>query len=178
MKKILFISCLLAFAPTILFAQKPKAKSTNPLERDVLKSEQNPGFSTKPTESIVNVRRQAGKDSAFMITLNTPVYKSGIVYLCYHLGKNLNIEDSTEMSNEGIAIFKGNRLLPGGIYAIVLPGKRYSLDFFIDKDQFFKVEIKDTNNILEQSVIYSEENKMFEQYQKFVMDKDLLRVIL
>ncbi len=174
MKKILFFSCLLAFTTNNLFAQKPKGKTTNPLERESLKSEQNPGFSTKPTESFVNLRRQAGKDSSFMITLNTPVYKSGIAYLCYHLGKNLNIEDSAEMSIDGVAIFKGSRLLPGGIYAIVLPGKRYSLDFFIDKDQFFKVEIKDTSNILEQSVIYSAENKMFEQYQKFVMEKGML----
>ena len=171
MKKTLFISCLLAISTSILFAQKPKAKSTNPLEREGLKSEQNPAFSTG---SIVDVRRKAGKDSSFMVTLNTPLYKSGIAYLCYHLGKNLNIEDSTEMSNEGVAIFKGSRLLPGGIYAIVLPGKRYSLDFFIDKDQYFKVEIKDTNNILENSFIYSSENKMFEQYQKFVMDKGTL----
>jgi len=174
MKKILFFSCLLAFTTNNLFAQKPKGKTTNPLERESLKSEQNPGFSTKPTESFVNLRRQAGKDSSFMITLNTPVYKSGTAYLCYHLGKNLNIEDSAEMSIDGVAIFKGSRLLPGGISAFVLPGKRYSLDFFIDKDQFFKVEIKDTSNILEQSVIYSAENKMFEQYQKFVMEKGML----
>jgi hypothetical protein len=65
-------------------------------------------------------------------------------------------------------------LLPGGIYAIVLPGKRFSLDFFVDKDQFFKVEINDTLNILDNSVIYSAENKMFEQYQKFVMVKGTL----
>ncbi len=167
MKKTVLFTALLALTFGVLQAQRTKPVKKPIAESEGLKTPENPAFSMASFSPFK-------KDSAFMITLNSPVYNTGIAYLCYHLGKNLNIEDSAAVSNNGIAIFKGNRTLPGGIYAVVLPGKRYSIDFFIDKNQFFKVNIKDTINIMENTIISSNENDVFEQYQKFVILKGTL----
>ena len=89
------------------------------------------------------------------------------------MGKNLNIEDSAMMvavGNSGQAVFKGSRKLPGGIYAIVFPGKRFSIDFFVDKDQEIAVSA-DTNNLQNAVIEGAKENVMFQQYQKFVSEK-------
>ena len=108
---------------------------------------------------------------SYKVTLQAPQYKSGIAYLTYHMGKNLNIEDSAAVSNSGIAIFQAKRKLQPGIYAMVLPGKSKLVDFFVDKEQVIKVKI-DTTDLLNKTVITgSKENILFEQYQKTMATK-------
>src|SRR6185436_13865608 len=87
----------------------------------------------------------------FKVTLQAPQYRSGIAYLTYHMGKNLNIEDSAVVSSNGTAVFTGKRKLPGGIYAMVLPGKRITVDFFVDKEQVISVKI-DTTDLINKTV--------------------------
>jgi thiol-disulfide isomerase/thioredoxin len=111
---------------------------------------------------------------SFRITLQTPNYKSGIAYLTYHMGKNLNAEDSAVVSKSGIAIFTGKRHLPGGIYAIVFPGKNKTVDFFIDKEQVITIKA-DTSDLLNKTVVIgSKENILFDQYQKYIASKGAL----
>jgi hypothetical protein len=110
---------------------------------------------------------------SYRITLQTPNYDSGIAYLTYHMGKNLNAEDSAAVSEKGIAIFTGNRRLPGGIYAIVFPGKNKTVDFFIDKEQVINIKA-DTTDLLNKTVVTgSKENVLFDQYQKYIATKGL-----
>jgi thiol-disulfide isomerase/thioredoxin len=103
----------------------------------------------------------------YVFTLQTPSFKSGIVYLAYHMGKNLNVADSAAINNKGAAIFKGKDKLPGGIYAIVFPGKYTSVDFFVDKEQALTINA-DTADLSKITVTGSNENLLFQQYQKFV----------
>ena len=113
-------------------------------------------------------------DSSFTVTLKTPSYKSGLAYLCYHMGKNLNIQDSSIVSEKGVAVFKGNNPMPGGIYAIVFPGKLLTFDFFVDKEKEFTI-LADTANL--QNVVIkggTAENDLFKDYQKFVTAKGTL----
>ena len=50
----------------------------------------------------------------FKVTLQTPDYKSGLTYLTYYYGKNINIEDSAIISDKGVAVFeKKEKLQPG-----------------------------------------------------------------
>ncbi len=104
----------------------------------------------------------------FTVTLKTPSYKEGIAFLCYHMGKNLNIEDSSVVSNQGVAVFTGKRTLPGGIYSIVFPGKRLTADFFIDKEQNIEIEA-DSADLSNMKVKGSKENILFQEYQKTVV---------
>lgn len=123
-------------------------------------------FSVFLTFIVLQVTAQS-----FKVTLNAPQYKSGIAYLTYHMGKNLNVEDSAAVSAKGLAIFQGKRKLPGGIYSVVLPGKSKLVDFFIDKEQVISVQI-DTSDLLNKTVVTgSKENVPFVQYQKYMAVK-------
>ena len=112
-----------------------------------------------------------GFAQGYQITLKAPQYKSGIVYLTYYMGPNLNVADSAAISNTGTAVFKGIQKLPGGIYVIVLPGKRLRTDFLIDKEQRITVAT-DTTDLLNKTIVTgSKENVQYVQYQKFVAKK-------
>jgi Domain of unknown function (DUF5106)/AhpC/TSA family/Domain of unknown function (DUF4369) len=107
----------------------------------------------------------------YKVTLQAPQYKSGIVYLTYYMGPNLNVADSAAISNTGIAIFKGTKKLPGGIYVIVLPGKRIRTDFLIDKEQLINIKLDTTDLLNKTFVTGSKENVLYVQYQKYVAKK-------
>ena len=101
-------------------------------------------------------------------------YKSGIAYLAFHSGtKNFSVQDSAAVSNKGLAIFKGNAKLLPGIYAIVFPGKIFSVDFLIDKEQNISIKA-DSAKLSDMVVTGSKENILFLQYQKFVNAKGKL----
>jgi len=105
---------------------------------------------------------------SFKISLQSNV-QSGIAYLTYHSGPNLNVEDSAAVGKNGLAIFQGNRTLPPGIYAIVFPGKRLNADFLIGKEKNQLITIKaDTSNLLNMQVTGSPEDLLFRQYQQYV----------
>lgn len=108
------------------------------------------------------------KSQGYSVTLEAPNYKSGLAYLCYYMGKSMNIEDSAMMSTKGTTVFKGAKTLPGGIYTIVFPGKRLTMDFFIDKEQQINITVPDSNRIQEAVVKGSKENDLFVEYQKFI----------
>ena len=109
----------------------------------------------------------------FLVTLHAPGYQSGLAYLTYHMGKNLNVADSAAMNNKGEAIFKGKTNLPPVIYAIVFPGKNLTADFFIDKEQTISI-LADTTDLANMKVTGSKENSLFQQYQKFAASKGAL----
>ncbi|MGC4100918.1 redoxin domain-containing protein [Ferruginibacter sp.] len=110
----------------------------------------------------------------YQVTLQAPQFKSGITYLTYYMGANLNVADSAAVSNTGTAVFKGNTKLPGGIYVIVLPGKRLRTDFLIDKEQRISVKV-DTTDLMNKTVVTgSKENALYVQYQKYVAQKSVL----
>lgn len=104
------------------------------------------------------------------ISLNAPQYDTGKVFLTYHLGKSLNIADSG-FFNKGKVQFKGGNTLPGGIYAIVFPGKRLSSDFLIDKSKKISLTADDTLKIFKMKIIGEPANDLFEQYQTFISEK-------
>ena len=109
----------------------------------------------------------------YQVTLQAPQYKSGIAYLTYYMGPNLNVADSAAVSNTGMAIFKGAKKLPAGIYVVVLPGKRLRVDFLIDKEQRISVKT-DTTDLLNKTIVTgSKENVLYVQYQKFVAKKSI-----
>jgi thiol-disulfide isomerase/thioredoxin len=108
---------------------------------------------------------------SYKVTLQTSQYKSGIAYLTYHMGKNLNVEDSAAVSSKGIAVFSGKRKLPAGIYALVLPGKSKSVDFLIDKEQLITIKTDTTDLLTKTIVTGSPANALLQQYQKTIAAK-------
>ena len=97
-------------------------------------------------------------------------YDSGMAYLTYHYGKSLNIEDSGKVNDKGMVVFQGNHSLQQGIYALVLPGKRYSIDFLVSDVQTISIDA-DTTKLPEVKISGSKDNERFVNYQKFVNEK-------
>ena len=97
-------------------------------------------------------------------------YKAGVAYLTYYMGKDFLLQDSAAVSNKGLAIFKNKTKLPGGIYVIVLPGKRLTIDFLIDKEQTISI-VADSNNLENASISGSPANVLFKNYQNTVSKK-------
>jgi len=108
---------------------------------------------------------------SFKVTLQTHNYKSGLAYLTYYYGKNINIEDSAIISDKGVAVFEKNEKLLPGVYSIIFPGKNKLFDFLVDKEQVFAVKA-DTSDLINKTTIDGlKENILFQQYQKFVIAK-------
>ena len=106
---------------------------------------------------------------SFKVSLQSN-YKAGYAYLTYHAGASLNVEDSAEVNADGLAIFKGNRTLPPGIYAVVFPGKKFSIDFLVGKEQNISIKAN-TEDLSKIKISGTSENLLFQQYQQFVAVK-------
>ena len=61
----------------------------------------------------------AANAQGYKVTLQTPNYKSGLAYLTYYYGKNMNVQDSAIVNSKGVAIFEGKEKMPPGVYSIV-----------------------------------------------------------
>ena len=103
--------------------------------------------------------------------MQTPNYNSGIAYLTYYYGKNINVEDSAVVNNKGVAVFQKNEKLLPGVYSIVFPGKNKLFDFLVDKEQIINIKADTTDLLNKTTVTGSKENILFQQYQKFVASK-------
>ncbi|MFZ4058609.1 MAG: redoxin domain-containing protein [Ferruginibacter sp.] len=158
--KQLFTLCLCSFFANVLLAQTPaKKKVVKPI-------------STKTAKPVAKASK-----APYRITLNVPQFKSGKVYLTYFWGKNYNIEDSAFVNNKGIAVFNGANnnaakqvgptyRIPGGIYAVFLPGNTRIVDFLLDKETNFSITITDTNAVQKAVFTGLKENVLYEQYKK------------
>jgi len=110
----------------------------------------------------------------YKVTLQAPDYHSGLAYLIYYYGKNMNVQDSAIVNAKGTAIFQGKDKLTPGVYSIVFPGKNKLYDFLVDKGQDITIKA-DTADLINRTIVTgSEENNLFQQYQKFVAGKGAL----
>ncbi len=106
----------------------------------------------------------------YKVTLQTPNFKSGLAYLTYYYGTNINIEDSAFINAKGTAVFTKNKKLPPGIYSIVFPGKNKLMDFLVSGEQVITITA-DTTDLLKSIVKGSTENELFQQYQRYIAVK-------
>ena len=102
----------------------------------------------------------------YKITLKSS-YKVGLAYLTYYLGQDRILQDSAATANNGISIFKNKANLMPGIYSIVFPGKRLTIDFLVDKEQTLNI-VADTNKLDQVIVTGSPANNDFKNYQGVV----------
>src|SRR5665647_1562547 len=108
--------------------------------------------------SVFLIAFSTSQAQGFKVTIETPNYKSGLAYLTYYYGKNMNVEDSAIVTTKGIAIFqKQEKLLPG-VYSIVFPGKNKLFDFLVDKEQVIRIKADTTDLLNKTNVTGSKEN--------------------
>src|SRR5215204_4953646 len=92
--------------------------------------------------------------------------RDSLCYLANYYGDKQYLKDSSKADASGTIVFKGAEKLPGGIYMIVLPGKKY-FELIIDKEQVFSVETDTMEYVKHMKVSGSNENKLFYDYLQF-----------
>lgn len=93
--------------------------------------------------------------------------KDTVCYLGNYYGDKQYIKDTAKVDSKGYCEFKGDEKLPGGIYLVVTPAKRY-FELIIDNEQTFSLET-DTNDFIGKMKIKgSEDNQMFYDYLRYI----------
>ena len=93
-----------------------------------------------------------------------------VCYMGNHYGNKQYVKDTTRVDKDGNFTFTGKEKLPGGIYLIVPPNKKY-FELLIDKEQNFSFETDTSpNNIANMKIKGSEENIQYYKFQKFIGD--------
>lgn len=108
----------------------------------------------------------------YSVALSAPQYDTGVAYLTYYYGSNMNIQDSAVINERGMAEFQSDKDLPPGVYSIVFPGKRFYYDFLVGSEKHITISVDDTLNLFQGTKVEgSKENELFEKYQKFIAEK-------
>ena len=95
--------------------------------------------------------------------------KDTVAYLGYHYGDKQYVSDTVRVDSKGNFTFKGDEPLDGGIYLIVMPSKSYFE--VIVSEQKFSIETELNNPMENMKISGSYENKVFNEYQKFLASK-------
>lgn len=93
--------------------------------------------------------------------------------MAYYMGKNLNVQDSANVSPTGTVIFTKKEKVPGGIYTIVFGNNKFSSDFLLSPNARLKI-IADTTALSKTNITGNEDNQIFTEYQNFVAEKGKL----
>ena len=118
---------------------------------------------------ILGTPVSAQKD-AFHLNIKVDGVRDSVIYLANYYGDKQYLKDSTTADANGNFSFKAEEPMPGGIYLVVLPGKRY-FEVVIDKDQKFNMETSNSQLIDKMKVTGSEQNKVFYEYLRFIQQK-------
>ncbi|MBN1598428.1 MAG: DUF5106 domain-containing protein [Bacteroidales bacterium] len=90
--------------------------------------------------------------------------------LGHYLNKSMYPDDTTFFNSKGKGVFKGNQLLPQGMYLIFLPDGSY-FELIIGEDQEFEIKTDTSNLITNLHAEGSLENEIFFDFQKYMYEK-------
>ena len=104
------------------------------------------------------------------ITIQIKHLKDTVVYLGYHFGDQKFVTDTSKVEADGIIHFRGTDLLTDGIYFVYSPSVYFEL---IANEQRFTLETDTADFIRHMKVKGSRENEIFNEFQRFMADKQL-----
>lgn len=106
----------------------------------------------------------------YEIKIKIPALKDSSLLLGHHFANSLYPDDTIKLDKKGMGVFKGKKPLPGGMYIVFLPSKKY-FDILIGDNQNFTIT-GDTGNFLKTvKFTNSAENQLFFDYQNFLADR-------
>ncbi|OFY67179.1 MAG: hypothetical protein A3H98_12065 [Bacteroidetes bacterium RIFCSPLOWO2_02_FULL_36_8] len=126
-----------------------------------------PAFSQKQKSKD----KKSTGNTGYEIKVKIRGLKDTICLLANYYGDKQYLRDTAKVDKEGLMVFEGDKKLPGGIYLVVLPDKRF-FELIMDSTQIFYMET-DTSRELQEKVIVnnSAENSVFYEYLKWVGQK-------
>jgi len=107
--------------------------------------------------------------TAYTIKCKVAGLKDTTVYLANYYGDKQYIQDTVKVDSQGRFTFSGKESKPGGIYLVVLPGKKYFEFIFTEPN--FSLETDTLDYVKNMKVKGSVENQLFFDYLKFIGDK-------
>ncbi len=111
----------------------------------------------------------AQNSKGYNIEVKIDSLSQGELILGYHFGDKKYVTDTAKVSSNGLAVFKGDTLLPGGIYLVILPEKNY-FEILLDKNQTLSVSTSKDNMLENLKFSNSPENNGFVEYQRFMVE--------
>lgn len=105
----------------------------------------------------------------YRIELKVDGLKDSTIQMGYYFGEKTLLADTATMNSNGVAVFKGDSLLPRGMYFIVLPNSYFEL--LITDNQQFSIGTTLENANKDLVFINSPENTAFTKYRAFLADK-------
>lgn len=115
---------------------------------------------------LKNVSAQEG----YQVKVKVAGVRDSMCYLANYFGDKQYLKDSCLADAQGSFVFKGKEKLGGGIYLVVIPGKRY-FEVLIDKEQNFSLETDTVDFVKHMKIKGSQENTVFYDYLKFIGEK-------
>ncbi|HBS85095.1 MAG: hypothetical protein A2W91_01280 [Bacteroidetes bacterium GWF2_38_335] len=86
----------------------------------------------------------------------------------YHYGSEVVRKYTVDLDKTGKGVFSGDTPIPGGIYLAILPDNNF-FEFLMTDDREFTLETDTSHFVLAMKVIGSDDNTMFNDYQKFML---------
>ena len=111
----------------------------------------------------------ASASGGYEIRVRMNGLRDTVCYLGNHFGDKQYVKDTVRVDHDGWAIFKGNEPLPGGIYLVVLPSHTYFE--IVVNEQKFSIETDTTDFVESMKITGSLENKLFNDHQKFIVER-------
>src|SRR6478752_7729623 len=71
----------------------------------------------------------------YKINVKVKGLQDTVCYLAHHFGDKQLLDDTARVDSKGAFVFEGKKALHGGIYLVVLPGKRY-FEFLVNEQNF------------------------------------------
>ncbi len=92
------------------------------------------------------------------------------VILGHYLNQSMYPDDTITLNHKGEGVFRGKNNLPGGMYILFFPDGNI-IEFFLDKDQTFSIELDTVDLINSLEFNGSEENIVFNKFQRYMLSK-------
>ena len=110
------------------------------------------------------------QNKGFKIRMKVAGIQDSACYLINYFGKQRYYKDTAQFNNEGVVVFSGETHHQGGIYG-VYTGGRLLFEIVLNGEAVVDIETDTTDYVQHMKVKKSEENKVFFDHLKFVMDK-------
>ena len=111
----------------------------------------------------------AGKPK-YSIKVKINGIKDTVCYFGNYYGDKQYIKDTAKVDSKGYFELTGEETLPGGIYLIITPAKKY-FEIIIDKEQSFSIETDTIDFIGKMKIKGSTDNQLFYDYLKYINAK-------
>ncbi len=125
---------------------------------------------TQFTLALLAMGFSANAADGYKIKCKINGVKDSACYLAYYFGDKQYLKDTAKADANGNMEFSGPEKLPGGIYLVVVPKKKY-FEIILDKEQNFSLETDTADLIKNLKSKGSKDNELFYSYLEFIGNK-------